>query len=70
MLCVCLVSVIFGRCDCCVDIVVNSVCWAPHEFGLILACGSSDGSISVLTYIGTFIYFWFFLSSNSHTTQR
>jgi len=36
-----------------VDVVVNSVCWAPHEFGLILVCGSSDGSISVLTYIGT-----------------
>lgn len=29
---------------------VNSICWAPHEFGLCLACGSSDGTISVLTY--------------------
>ena len=31
---------------------VNSVCWAPHEFGLILACGSSDGSISVVSSTG------------------
>lgn len=31
------------------DSSVNSVAWAPHEFGLILACGSSDGSISILT---------------------
>lgn len=29
---------------------VNSVCWAPHEHGLILACASSDGSVSILTY--------------------
>ena len=32
------------------DSSVNSVQWAPHDFGLILACGSSDGSISVLSY--------------------
>lgn len=31
---------------------VNSVCWAPHDYGLILACGSSDGAISLLTYTG------------------
>ena len=31
---------------------VNSVCFAPHELGLILACGSSDGSISVLYNTG------------------
>lgn len=30
------------------DSSVNSVAWAPHEFGLILACGSSDGTISIL----------------------
>ena len=30
--------------------VVNSVQWAPQEFGLVLACASSDGSVSVLTY--------------------
>ena len=29
---------------------VNSVQWAPHDHGLVLACGSSDGAISVLTY--------------------
>lgn len=31
---------------------MNSVAWAPHEFGLILACGSSDGSISILSNNG------------------
>lgn len=31
---------------------VNSVCWGPYEFGLILACGSSDGAISLLTFTG------------------
>lgn len=34
------------------DSSVNSIAWAPHEFGLILACGSSDGSISILTNNG------------------
>lgn len=29
---------------------MNSICWAPSEFGLCLACGSSDGTISVLTH--------------------
>ncbi|KAL4182749.1 hypothetical protein AMTRI_Chr11g151820 [Amborella trichopoda] len=28
---------------------VNSIAWAPHELGLCLACGSSDGTISVLS---------------------
>ena len=28
---------------------VNSIAWAPHELGLCLACGSSDGNISVFT---------------------
>lgn len=32
------------------DSSVNSVQFAPAELGLILACGSSDGSISVLSY--------------------
>merc|ERR1711916_352250 len=27
---------------------VNSIAWAPYDYGLILACASSDGSISVL----------------------
>lgn len=31
---------------------VNSVCWGPCDFGLILACGSSDGAISLLTFSG------------------
>lgn len=29
---------------------VNSVAFAPPEFGLMLAAGSSDGSVSVLAY--------------------
>lgn len=29
---------------------VNSISWAPHEFGLVLACASGDGQVSVLTY--------------------
>lgn len=36
-------------------IVVNSVSWAPHEFGLMLACGSSDGTISILSSAGGYI---------------
>lgn len=31
---------------------VNSIDWAPHEVGLVLACGSSDSYISVLTHTG------------------
>ena len=33
-------------------ILVNTVQWAPSEFGLIFACGSSDGSISIVTLNG------------------
>jgi len=29
---------------------INSVAWAPHELGLILAVGSSDGTVSILEY--------------------
>ncbi|PWN50591.1 protein transport protein SEC13 [Violaceomyces palustris] len=29
---------------------VNSIAWAPHELGSILACASSDGNVSVLTF--------------------
>ena len=29
---------------------VNSISWAPHELGSILACASSDGNVSVLTF--------------------
>lgn len=32
------------------DSSVNSVSWAPHEFGLSLAVGSSDGRIAVISY--------------------
>jgi protein transport protein SEC13 len=31
------------------ELSVNSVAWGPHEFGPVLACGSSDGFISILT---------------------
>lgn len=29
---------------------VNSIAWAPYEYGLQLACASSDGKVSVLTH--------------------
>eukprot|EP01125_Pyxidicula_operculata_P021916 TRINITY_DN8753_c0_g1_i1.p1 TRINITY_DN8753_c0_g1~~TRINITY_DN8753_c0_g1_i1.p1 ORF type:complete len:328 (-),score=48.35 TRINITY_DN8753_c0_g1_i1:62-1045(-) len=32
---------------------VNSISWAPQEYGLMLACGSSDGYISVLKWKAT-----------------
>ena len=31
------------------ELSVNSIAFAPHEFGLVLACGSSDGQISLIT---------------------
>jgi WD40 repeat protein len=34
------------------DLSVNSVSWAPHDFGLILACASSDGHVSVISFRG------------------
>ena len=40
---------------------VNSVCWAHHDFGLMLACGSSDGSISVLSSTGKLCFIYVFL---------
>lgn len=32
---------------------VNAIAWAPHELGPILACASSDGKVSVLTFNST-----------------
>ncbi|XP_055906637.1 protein SEC13 homolog [Eupeodes corollae] len=29
---------------------INSISWAPHEYGMVLACASSDGSISFLNF--------------------
>ncbi|XP_076329061.1 protein SEC13 homolog isoform X2 [Tachypleus tridentatus] len=34
------------------DSSVNSLCWAPHDLGLMLACGSSDGAVSILSSSG------------------
>ena len=31
---------------------VNSISWAPPEYGLMLACGSSDGSVSIISSSG------------------
>ena len=40
-------------CDCYVPSpAVNSIQWAPHEWGLILACGSSDESFSIISTSG------------------
>lgn len=33
-------------------LLVNSIQWAPHEWGLLLACGSSDESISFISTSG------------------
>lgn len=35
-----------------IEFSVNTVQWAPSEFGLIFACGSSDGSISIVSLNG------------------
>uniref|UniRef100_A0A1B0AHG9 Protein SEC13 homolog n=1 Tax=Glossina pallidipes TaxID=7398 RepID=A0A1B0AHG9_GLOPL len=40
------------------DSSVNSVAFAPAEYGLILACGSSDGCISILTCNSTMFDVW------------
>lgn len=31
-------------------LVVNSIAWAPQELGSVLACASSDGNVSVLSF--------------------
>ena len=31
---------------------VNTVAWAPYEYGLMLACGSSDGAITIISSTG------------------
>ena len=30
---------------------MNSVAWAPHEYGLILGCASADGYVSILKHM-------------------
>ncbi len=35
-----------------VYISVSSVAFAPHQYGLVLACGSADGAISIIRYKG------------------
>lgn len=30
---------------------VNGVAWAPYELGAVLACASSDGSVSIITHL-------------------
>lgn len=39
-----------------VKVIVNSVSWAPHEYGLELAAGSSDGKVSILTWKSIFLF--------------
>lgn len=34
---------------------VNSIAWSPHELGATLACASSDGKVSVLTFNSTWL---------------
>ena len=33
-------------------VAVNAIAWAPEEFGLCLACASSDSHVSVITHQG------------------
>ena len=33
------------------DASLNSVAWAPHQFGLMLAVGAADSNVTVLTYV-------------------
>lgn len=35
---------------------INSISFCPHEYGLILLCGSSDGSISIHEYFSKAYY--------------
>ena len=37
------------------DLLVNSIAWGPREYGLCLACASSDGSVTYITRNGTFL---------------
>lgn len=49
------------------DSSVNSVAFAPAEYGLIVACGSSDGSISILTCNVEYATWEYKKISNAHT---
>lgn len=46
---------------------VNSVCWAPQEYGLILAAGASDGAVSIITYNSALNQWESDKISNAHT---
>lgn len=52
---------------------MNSVAWAPHEFGLVLACASSDGRVSILEYKQdmwwVILLIWFLVSLNDITVN-
>ena len=47
---------IVGYSRCIRTLPVNSIQWAPHEWGLLLACGSSDESISFISTSGNIHY--------------
>jgi hypothetical protein len=49
----CILLVVCASCvrfDLPADSSVNSIAWAPYDLGPILACASSDGKISVLSF--------------------
>ena len=48
---------------------VNSVSWAPHELGAILACASSDGKISVLSFKSQYSFPNILTSSTDRSPQ-
>lgn len=45
-------STLTCHCNTNMNIIVNSVAWAPHELGPLLACASSDGRVSILSFKG------------------
>ena len=47
-------------CTCTFLNVVNSIQWAPHEWGLVLACASSDESFSILYTTGKYEYMYMY----------
>ena len=50
-------------------ILVNAISWASPDYGLMLACGSSDGSISIISSSGECLVFVFRKKTTFVTTE-
>lgn len=56
---------------CLFRVLVSSVCWAPVEYGLELACSSTDGYISILAFNkGFFILCYLYVIFQTHGHQQ